>query len=190
MERLDSLVLTVEKQIELIIRGNSNTRSISSNQQEETLVTKNMYNLFEHLISALLNRESSAVEDKNQRVTAAVRLHNKVRNLAPIAYAELRAVAKACSAWMLLLFNQPTPKSLCAVIKLLSRAGQESEPYSEKVSLKCITATIDLWSKINLHSLSQIMAQLELQDVKIAVFQAYLKKANILMGKQVVNDLR
>ena len=190
MERLDSLLLTTEKQVELIIRGSSSSRSTSSNQHEESLVTKNMYNLFEHLNSASLNRECSAVEDKNLRVTAAVRLHNKVRNLAPVAYAELRAVAKACSAWMLMLFNQPTPKSLCAVIKLLSRAGQETELYSESISLKCVTATIDLWSKISLHTLSRIMAQLELQDVKIAVFQAYLKKANILMTKKSVKHSR
>lgn len=190
MERLDSLLLTTEKQVELIIRGSSAARSTSSNQHEESLVTKNMYNLFEHLNSAALNRECSAVEDKNLRVTGAVRLHNKVRNLAPIGHAELRAVAKACSAWMLMLFNQPTPKSLCAVIKLLSRAGQETEPYSVTISLKCVTATLELWSKLSINSLSQIMAQLELQDVKIAVFQAYLKKAKILMTRKSMTHLR
>lgn len=105
-------------------------------------------------------------------------------------HAELRAIAKACAAWMLMIFNQPVPKAMCAVIKLLSRSCQEVLCFSEHIALKCCTASTDLWSRISIQSLSQLMPPLELQDMKIAVFTAYLDRADILTRASSIQDCR
>jgi hypothetical protein len=130
MERLDSIVGKLEKKIELIIRGGFTGGQNNSNQNENSMLLKTVRDLFDHLTCPNSQREFFEVEDKTTRVNTAVRLHNKVRNLAPLIHTELRAIAKACAAWMLMIFNQPVPKSLCAVIKLLSRAGQETQVIS------------------------------------------------------------
>lgn len=185
MDRLDSLVAKAEKNIELIIRGGS-----TSNLTDNGVLLNTMRDLFDHLTSPTLEQKFTEAEDKTARVNIAVRLHNKVRNLAPAVHAELRAIAKACAAWMLMLFNQPVPKSLCAVIKLLSRAGQEMQPFSEAIALKCCGAATGLWTRISVQTLSQMMPPLELQDIKIAVFQAYLDWANILVRMNAVENCR
>ena len=190
MEYLDGLVSDVEKQIELIIRGGSIGGQNQSAPIESRQLLNAASNLFDTLSSPLLQQEYLDVQDKTARVNAAVRLHNKVRNLAPAAHAELRAIAKACAAWMLMLFNQPVPKSLCAVIKLLSRAGQETQPFSELISLACCKAAIKLWGRVSLQTLSQLMPPLEIQDIKIAVFQAYLDQADILVRTSVTQSCR
>ena len=179
MERLDNILPNVEKQIESIIRGGCVSGQIPQNQADHQFLLNDVRDLFNHLTSAVLAQEASCMEDKTARINAGVRLHNKVRNLAPTVHAELRAITKACAAWLLMLFNQPVPKSLCAVIKLLSRAGQETQPFAEEIALKCCTAATSLWTRVSLQTLSQIMPSLEVQDIKIAVFQAYLDKAAI-----------
>ena len=190
MERLDSLVSNAEKQIELIIRGGTVGGQNQPIQTESRQLLTAMRELFDTLSSPLLQQEYTDTEDKTARVNAAVRLHNKVRNLAPVAHAELRAITKACAAWMLMLFNQPVPKSLCAVIKLLSRAGQETQPFSESIALACCKAAINLWGRVSLQTLSQMMPPLEIQDIKIAVFQAFLDQADILVRTDAMHTCR
>ena len=190
MERLDNILVKVEKQIEGIIRGGGIGGPSLLNHNDEISVIKNIYELFDHLVSPSSQKEFIDVVDKSARVNAAVRLHNKARNLAPAAHTELRATAKASAAWMLMLFNLPVPKSLCAVIKLLSRAGQETQPYSELVSLKCCTAATDLWKRMSVQTLSQIMLPLELQDIKIAVLQAFLDRADIVVRTKSLQNSR
>lgn len=190
MERLDSILLKVERQIEGIIRGNSVGGPSLPNNSDEIPVIKTIYELFDHLVSPHWQKEFIDVVDKTARVNAAVRLHNKARNLPPAAHAELRATAKASAAWMLMLFNLPVPKSLCAVIKLLSRAGQETQSYSELVSLRCSTAATDLWKRMSVQTLSQSMLPLELQDIKIAVFQAFLDRADIVVRTKSLQNSR
>lgn len=189
MELFDNLLTNVEKQIELIIRGGS-TAGQNPGGADNGLLFGDVRELFHHLTSDSLLKEAADIGDKTAMVNAAVRLHNKVRNLSPTVHAELRAVAKACAAWILMLFNQPVPKSLCAVIKLLSRAGQETQPFADDIALKCCTAATSLWKRINIQTLSQMMPSLELQDIKIAVFQTYLDKANILARTDIILNCR
>ena len=190
MDHLHSIVGKVEKQVESIIRGGSVGGQVIPTQNGRSMVVENVRELFEYLIAPSSQINFTNVDDKTVEVNNAVRLHNKVRNLSPIAHAELRAIAKACAAWMLMLFNQPVPKSICAVIKLLSRAGQETQTFSDSISLKCCTAATDLWKRINIQILSQTMATLELQDIKVAVFQAYMDQADILVKTDAIKCLR
>lgn len=152
MERLDNIVGKLEKQIELIIRGGFAGGQNNSNQNENSMLLKTVRDLFDHLTCPTSQREFLEIEDKTTRVNAAVRLHNKVRNLAPLIHTELRAIAKACAAWMLMIFNQPVPKSLCAVIKLLSRAGQETQVISNFFNAYHYHISVD--SSVDLASLA------------------------------------
>jgi hypothetical protein len=190
MEHLHSVVAKVEKQVESIIRGGSVGGQVIPPQSGRFVVVEYVKELFEYLIAPSSQNYFNDAEDKAAEVNNAVRLHNKVRNLSPVAHAELRAIAKACAAWMLMLFNQPVPKSVCAVIKLLSRAGQETQSFSDSISLKCCTAATDLWTRISIQILSQTMATLELQDIKVAVFQAYIDQAEILVRTNAIESLR
>lgn len=190
MDHLHSVVGTIEKQVESIIRGGSVGGQVIPTQNGRSVVVEQVKELFEYLIAPSSQTYFTDVVDKTVEVNNAVRLHNKVRNLSPVAHAELRAIAKACAAWMLMLFNQPVPKSICAVIKLLSRAGQETQPFSDSISLKCCTAATDLWVRISIQILSQTMATLELQDIKVAVFQAYIDQADIFVRTNAIENLR
>jgi hypothetical protein len=51
-------------------------------------------------------------------------------------------------------------------------------------------AATDLWSKISVDTLCQIMPPLELQDIKIAVFQAFLDRADILVNNKALQNCR
>jgi hypothetical protein len=190
MDHLHSVVGKIEKQVESIIRGGSVGGQVIPTQNGRSVVVEQVKELFEYLIAPSSQTYFTDVEDKTVEVNNAVRLHNKVRNLSPVAHAELRAIAKACAAWMLMLFNQPVPKSICAVIKLLSRAGQETQPFSDSIALKCCTAATDLWVRISIQILSQTMATLELQDIKVAVFQAYIDQADIFVRTNAIENLR
>jgi hypothetical protein len=109
-------------------------------------------------------------------------------------YVQLKAATKACSALMLMLFNnQPVPRAVCSIIKLLSRSGYEMQPYSSEVALRCSTAAIAMWRKLSIQALARTLSQLELDEVKVAIFQAFLDQADLLVARQTAagaeNDL-
>jgi hypothetical protein len=64
------------------------------------------------------------------------------------------------------------------------------QPFAESIALKCCMAATDLWSKISVDTLCQIMPPLELQDIKIAVFQAFLDRADILVNSKALQNCR
>ena len=122
-------------------------------------------------------------------MNTAVRLHNKVRNFVPGAHSELKAITKATASWMLLLFSSPVPKALCAIIKLLARSVQEMQSYSNKVVFYCCNTAIELWNKLSLESLTRSLPSIELQDMKIAVYNVYLSNADIMVTESVYQNI-
>lgn len=139
----------------------------------------------DELLRVLMSKEAenllTTVDDseKAKQMKAAVRLHNKVRQQ---VHAQLKATTKACSALMLMLFNnQPVPRAICSIIKLLSRSGYEMQPYAPEVALRCSASSIAMWRKLSVQALARTLSHLELDEVKVAVFQAFLDQADLLV---------
>jgi hypothetical protein len=130
-------------------------------------------------------------ENIANHVSFAVKLHNKARNLTAPLHAELRTILKAAAAWMLSVYSDKTPKISSVIIKLLSKASQEITLLNNKedLSLKAANAAIAAWLSSNQIAMQKLLAPIEMQEIKISVFNAYIEKAKISSVLRYDNDV-
>ena len=114
-------------------------------------------------------------ELKTKMVNAAVKLHNKVRNISPTdIFKKVKGLIRSVSAWILSKFGANSPKVLTTCIKLHARAAQELVPYPEYAlnAYKSTNEAIIAWEKINIASLEQ---------VSLNVVYIFLRIVNLLL---------
>lgn len=130
------------------------------------------------------NMKSYAMKCEKQTIdlysTLAVKMYNKVRNLVHESYSEIRSIYKAASGWILLYFTPAaatkSSNGFYKLIKLLTRANQElqmiekTKPYG----VHCAMKVVELWKNSDLTAMSLTLPPIELNEIKVSVFQAYL----------------
>lgn len=114
--------------------------------------------------------------------TAAVRLHNKARNLNRKQLNDIRVLLKAVSAWSILTFHTELTKKLPIVIKMLSEVEKYFCNTDEMTDLGliCCKAIIQSWDIGIENAIEKICPPLEMTELKSAVFQSYLDASIIL----------
>jgi len=103
----------------------------------------------------------------------AIKLHNKVKNLASNSYLELRNVLKANSGLMLIFYGLKSLKVISPAVKILSSAGKDLQRCSnaDAISLQCLSSAVQIWASTNSIMIEQLLSPLEFQDMKILVCQ-------------------
>lgn len=186
LPEVDALIGEMETIIERVIRGGG-----ASNPIEATLKATQLF----EMLSNVQVRESFlklTEAERNERMNVAVRLHNKVRTFTQVAYAELKARTKACAAFFLYVLNTENPKASVRthIIRLLGRACQEIQPYSEITAHRCCEGAIKLYNPVNMEDFSRHLPPLELVDMKNTIFQAYIDQANLLVRNGDMEQIR
>ena len=186
LREVDALIGELETIIERVIRGGG-----ASNPME---ATSKATQLFEMLSDVQLGEAFLTLTEteRNERMNVAVRLHNKVRAFTALAYSELKARTKACAAYFLYVLNRENPKASVRthIIRLLGRACQEIQPYSEVIARQCCEGAIKLYNPVNISDFSRQLPPLELIDMKITIFQAYIDQANLLVRSGNMEQIR
>jgi hypothetical protein len=200
IDNLDGRVDQVEKQVEYLVRGGTGRRA---GQLDSPTLLKTVKQVFDLATTNEIKEAARCLDEagKMARVNVAVRLHNKARNLAPgvnqgkyvnnilyvcnpldfdLSATDLKSLVRALAAWLIFLFTEATPKALCTLLKLLSRAVNEVQDNFLDVALQCCGAAIELWEQVDLLVISQSLATLEFQDAQMSIFQAYLMQGSIL----------
>ena len=174
----DAMIGELESKIERIIRGGTQ----SSFPQEAIALCNTLFELLSSNADCHTALKNLSESETTGRMNVAVRLHNKVRTFTHVNYAELKARTKACAAYFLYVLSKTSAKALCNIMRLLGRAGQETQEYSQKMAQQCCEATIQLYDTVNMEDFSRQLPPMELVDVKITIFQAYLDLANIVVS--------
>ena len=172
----DALIGELENKIERIIRGGTQ----SSFPQEAIALCNSLFELLSSNAACHAALKNLSESETTGRMNVAVRLHNKVRSFTNVALFELKARTKACAAYFLYVLSKSSAKALCNIMRLLGRACQETHQYSQTMAQQCCEATIQLYDTVNMEDFSRQLPPMELVDVKITIFQAYLDLANIL----------
>lgn len=182
MERIENALKMVEK----LMRGGI-TNQIQMNGNDSSINQAN--NLFLWAISSQAAEEELKQTERDLFVSSAIKLHNKARNLTSAAFDELRALLKAAAAWIIVKFNKETSNSLCSVIKLLSKASQELRQFDVHVdhSLQCSVAAASMFARLSVPALVKSLPPIELQDLRIAAFHAYLTTAELSNDNTLVD---
>ena len=96
-----------------------------------------------------------------------------MKNLTADIYCDIKNILKATSAWILLIYAGDGAKLLSTVIRIFSITGRNllHGVKTEENSLKCSSSAIELWHASNIASLQQFLPPIELEDIKIAIFQ-------------------
>jgi len=185
MATLDSCVKDLDGKIERIIRGGGHQ---AGNMSDINAAADALFDvLLEDTTRQELKKLSDA--DATARTSVAVKLHNKVRSVAD-AFVEMRARTKCCAAMYLNVLCRPGAKAICICLKLLANAGSAVQPYSRKMAEECCRGCIVLFSAVNMDDLSRQMPPMELVDVKVAVFTAYLDYAGMLVQSKDMDRLQ
>lgn len=170
------LIDDILKKVEIIIRGDNLRQPV-----DKVHLTKSAAMLFDWASSPAAKdlSDCSDPSTKETFVAAAIKLHNKGRNLQSSNSSDLKKLLKSSSAWILLNFTKQTINSFCTVVKLLSRASQDLKDSSnlKLQSLKCSQGATNTFSRLSCATLEKSLAPLELQDIKIAAFQSFINTA-------------
>ena len=182
----DALICELENKIERIIRGGTP----AAFPQEAIALCNSLFDLLSSNAECHAALKNLSESETTGRMNVAVRLHNKVRSFTHVAYAELKARTKACAAFFLYVLSKTSAKALCNIMRLLGRAGQETQQYSQKMAQQCCEATIQLYDTVNMEDFSRQLPPMELVDVKITIFQAYLDLASIITSSGTIGTER
>lgn len=203
------IVENILKKVEIIIRGSQNRNdnheliNLANNVfdifSKEYKSTYNNNKISNHDINFIddntdfsNNSSNESKEVKDKYLQMAILLHNKARNLIQSTFLELRAILKAVSACILYNYSSPSTKSMIMCIKLLTRSGQELNIIrnQKERSFLCYISATNIWSKqLNQSILSSSLAPIELQELKMSSFQAYLDIAIYLTQDIIINSL-
>jgi hypothetical protein len=176
---LDSKVILIKleelsRHVETIIRGSAS--SLAKHARDSILEVGT--NLFSAISSENFTAIYSKLEilESELYTTAAVKLHNKARNLTNESFHDIRGLLRGVAAWILIYFSKSSSAGKCTIIKLLSKSNQDLQQFENfrNFALKCCVGVAKMWSELNQYALNKQIPQIELQEVKVAVFQAYL----------------
>lgn len=163
--------MKVMKLVDLMVRGASNHQSVAEKESRELLCG----NLFSWANSNDVKAEIDDLDEsrKEEYTAAAIKLHNKARNLPSSCSQDIRSLLKAAAASMLATFSKPGHKGTCTIVKLLAKSGQELQTVErfQPYAVKACTEAMSQWSRLNLASLSKTLPPMELRDVKNAIFE-------------------
>jgi hypothetical protein len=164
--------------VEVLIRGGIQSKLDS---EKEIIIELGLQTL-NWVSSCEINEFANSCNqtEKDEYVNLAIKLHNKVRNLSSDSYKVTQTILKACSAWTLLAFSQMKPAGIGMMIKLFSRVSNDAQHIDKLQNhiLSSCQQVTSLWGKLDLESLSESMAPLELQELKTAAFHSFLDCAN------------
>jgi hypothetical protein len=178
------------KRLETLLR----TSQSKATQQDVQELVGYAYRIFDYFHDVVVHkREQVQVDNSNDYVELAVKLHNKVRNLNLPMLSIAKNLLRATAAWMFILFGEKTSKILSIIIKLLSKSGEELCRHEETKSygLNCFNACIVLWKTSGEVPTYDQLPALELQDTKFCVFkslQGVIINSNI--AKMEINDIK
>lgn len=180
----------VLKRLETLLRS-SQSRASSHEVQELVGYARRIFEYFHDVV--VNKREEVQVENSNDYVELAVKLHNKVRNLNAPILSIAKNLLRASAAWMFILFGEKTSKILSIIIKLLSKSGEElcRQEDTKALGLDCFNACIVLWKSSGDVPIYDQLPALELQDTKFCVFkslQGVIMNSNVT--KMHANDIK
>jgi hypothetical protein len=166
--------------VEQLLRGAVPAGSIAVDLRKKAVNLLSWYSTSQ----AIDEFESCGDSEKSDALAMAVKLHNKSRNLTSPVHAEIRTSLKATSAWMLSLYGGDKIKVLSAVISILSKSGEELSLIDDhdhaELAVKCLSGAVIYWNRVVALSLHKTLSPIELQDMKLAAFYAYLEKAKLI----------
>ena len=169
--QIKSDIDTVLKKLEVFLRS---SQSKADPQEIQELVGY-AYRIFDYFHNVVVNKKEEVRVDNNQDyVELAVKLHNKVRNMTVPSLSIAKNLLRACAAWMFILFGDKTSKILSIIIKLLSKSGEDLCRCEETKAygLHCFNACIILWKSSGDVNLYDQLPALDLQDTKFCVFKS------------------
>lgn len=118
----------------------------------------------------------------HEGMNLAVKLHNKVKNLpSNQLLMEIKFILKAAAGYMLVYYGCKSWKVICPTIKILSSVGKDLQKFDSylPLALSCTSSAIKLWNNSNGIMLQDLLSSLEYQDMKILVFQVFLKETGL-----------
>jgi hypothetical protein len=161
-------VETIVKLVEILLRGGSlNEKSA----QDSNILLNESYSVLKWYSCG--NQPIPSDIERKDGLNLAIKLHNKSKNLTSNSQVQLKNILKAISGHMLLFYGDNSPKVFCPVIKILTVAGKDLQHCAPALdtSFQCLSAVVKIWSMSNITAIQQTLPPLELQEMKIAVFQ-------------------
>lgn len=173
LAQLDAII----QRVETLLRGGN-----------QNAVALELYNLSRDMLLGISTSsisemmEETTEQAKVELVTAAVKLHNKGRNLTAQSLAEVRSILKASAGWILSIFGGDKPKVLSIVITLLTKAGQELIQHGKdgQIGSSCLSRAIYTWTRATSLAIQKDISPIDWQDMKMSVFWAYLEQISLL----------
>jgi len=179
----------ITQRVEMLLRGgNQNAVALELYNQSRMMLMDMSPERISHMM------EETSEQMKVELVTAAVKLHNKGRNLSSTAQslAEVRSILKASAGWVLSIFGGDKPKVLSIVITLLTKSGQELIQYGKdcQIGSSCLSRAIYTWTRATSLAIQKDISPIDWQDMKMSVFWAYLEQISLLSSPEDSQDLK
>eukprot|EP01031_Cornospumella_fuschlensis_P024462 gene24462-29565_t len=178
----EKLVLAISK-VESILRGKTKL----SDQEMQSWIEE-CY-VFYRLVSskaAITMFEGIPTQEKFHYLEGAIKLYNKLRNVPPHGFQEVKTLLKGACAWLFSLFAERNGKSLSVLLKTLSRCGADffNVYHKTDMAVECYDAVISFWETAADIDVFRDLPPLELQFIKICVFSCMLFKLGVFFNAQ------
>lgn len=177
----------ITQRVETLLRGgNQNAVALELYNQSRMMLIDMSPERISHML------EETSEQMKVELVTAAVKLHNKGRNLTAQSLSEVRSILKASAGWILSIFGGDKPKVLSIVITLLTKSGQELIQYGKdsQIGSSCLSRAIFTWTRATSLAIQKDISPIDWQDMKMSVFWAYLEQISLLSSPEDSQDLK
>lgn len=133
-----------------------------------------LYNMFQESGQYSNGVKAMSETERNRLLDLAVKLHNKCRNLSS-SHLEVRAILRASCAWMFATFGDRHYRVSIIVMKLMRKSGDDMHLVgNSKYALECWVAASNLWHYIKSTPSIDQLPPLEVQDLKLSIFNCYL----------------
>ncbi|RYH20879.1 hypothetical protein EON65_22210 [archaeon] len=178
----DKLALATTK-VESILRGKTKL----TDQEMQSWIDE-CYEFYRLVSSkeAISIFEGIPTQEKVQYLEAAIKLYNKLRNVPPHGFQEVKMLLKGACAWLFSLFAERNGKSLSVLLKTLSKCGADFNSVYHKLDMavECYNAVISFWEAAADMDVFRDLPPLELQFIKICVFSCMLFKLGVCFSAE------